>query len=355
MRQKERKKTKKVYYGEVPIGGDAPISIQSMTTAPTREKKRALEEIRRLEEAGCEIIRVAVQNMEDAAALKEITRATRLPVVADIHFDYRLAVESSANGVAALRINPGNIGDRSKVKEVVRVARDNGVAIRIGVNSGSIEKEYESVYADEPARALFLSAEKHMKLVEDMGFADMVLSLKSSDPMVTVQANMLFSSRYDYPLHIGVTEAGPVLSGTARSVSALTILLYNGIGDTIRISLSGDPVNEVIVAATLLQSLGLRSDIPQIISCPTCGRSYIDVAGIAERLERKLLGVRKGLKIAVMGCEVNGPGEAREANIGIAGTRGGAVLFKSGRTIKSIRGDIEVEFVKEVLKEAKES
>ncbi len=346
-----RRKTKKVYYGDVPIGGDAPVSIQSMTTVPTREMERVTEEIRRLVEAGCEIVRVSVQNMEDVDALEEITRLAGVPVVADIHFDYRLAVESSSKGVAALRINPGNIGDRDKVGEVVRVAGDNGIAIRVGVNSGSIEREFEAVYRENPAKALFLSAEKYMKIVEDMGFTELVFSLKSSDPMVTVEANRLFSASYDYPLHIGVTEAGPALSGTARSVSALTILLYEGIGDTIRISLSGDPVNEVIVAATLLQSLGLRKDIPQIISCPTCGRSHIDVPGIAARLERRLLGIRKGLKIAVMGCEVNGPGEAKEADIGIAGTRSGAVLFKAGGVVKTLRGSVEEEFVREVLKE----
>jgi len=346
-----RRKTKKVYYGDVPIGGDSPISIQSMTTVPTKRYTEALDEIRRLEEAGCEIIRVAVQDMEDVEALGKIVKGSGVPIVADVHFDHRLAVGSASKDVAALRINPGNIGGRKKVEEVVRAAREGGVAIRIGVNSGSVEKEFGEIYNEEPAKALFLSAEKYLIMMQDLGFEELVFSLKSSDPMVTVEANRLFSSKYDYPLHIGVTEAGPVLSGTARSVSALTILLYEGIGDTVRISLSGDPVDEVIVAATLLQSLGLREDIPRIISCPTCGRSYIDVPGIASRLERRLLGIRKGLKIAVMGCEVNGPGEAKEADIGIAGTRSGAVLFKAGKVVRTLRGNIEEEFVGEVFKE----
>ena len=347
----KRKKTKKVYYGNVAVGGDAPISIQSMTTVPTKDTGRVLDEISRLVDAGCEIVRVAVRDMEDAEAIERITSTVKVPIVADIHFDYRLAVESARRGVAGLRINPGNIGDRNKVEKVVEAARENGLTIRVGVNSGSIEKEFEGIYEREPARALFLSAEKHLRMLEEMDFTSLIFSLKSSDPLVTIEANRLFSARYSYPLHIGVTEAGPPLSGTARSVSALTILLAEGIGDTIRISLSGDPVNEVVVCATLLKSLGLRDDIPQIISCPTCGRSYIDVNAIAERLERRLLGIRKNIKVAVMGCEVNGPGEAKEADIGLAGTRSGAVLFRHGKVEKTLHGDIEEEFLREVQKE----
>ncbi|RKZ06674.1 4-hydroxy-3-methylbut-2-en-1-yl diphosphate synthase [bacterium] len=350
MKSIERRKTRRIYYDDVPVGGDSPITVQSMLTVAARNVDEAIGEIESLVEVGCEIVRVAVQNSEDAKAIEKIADISPIPVIADIHFDYRLAVEAAEHGAAGLRINPGNIGGEEKVRRVIEAAKKGNIAIRIGVNSGSVEEEFARVYEADPARALFLSAEKYIGMMERMDFEDIVVSLKSSDPTVTIEANRMFSSAYEYPLHIGVTEAGPALSGAARSVVALTILLIEGIGDTVRISLSGDPVNEVIVARAMLSSMGLRDDIPQIVSCPTCGRSWIDVQAIAEKLERRLMGLKKSIKVAVMGCEVNGPGEAKEADIGIAGTRGGAVVFEQGRVLKTITGDIVESFAEEVAK-----
>jgi (E)-4-hydroxy-3-methylbut-2-enyl-diphosphate synthase len=319
-----------------------------MCTCPAAESERARAEIESLATAGCELVRIAVRDEEDIEALPGICRDSAIPVVADIHFDASLAVRAAATGVAGLRINPGNIGGRGKVEGVVDAAAGAGIPVRIGVNAGSIERELRGLYQTEPARALYESAANHLQMIERLGFRDLVFSLKSSDPMVTVEANTLFASDNDYPMHIGVTEAGPPLSGAARSVVALTLLLSSGIGDTVRISLSGDPVREVVAAGAMLSALGLRDDFPEIVSCPTCGRMRMDVAGIAERLEREILGMRTNLKVAIMGCEVNGPGEAREADIGIAGTREGAVLFKHGEVVGKLTGDFVEEFLREV-------
>jgi (E)-4-hydroxy-3-methylbut-2-enyl-diphosphate synthase len=344
----KRRKSRRISYGAVAVGGGAPVSIQSMSTFPAASTAYVLEEIEALHRAGCELIRVSVKDQPDIYALDEICGSSPIPVIADVHFDFNVAVASAGRGVAGLRINPGNIGGEEGVKKVAEAAADRGIPIRIGVNSGSIESRLRDLYRRSPARALCESALGHLDIMERLGFHDLVFSLKSSDPMVTVEANELFAAGNDYPLHLGVTEAGPALSGTARSAVALTLLLAKGIGDTIRISLSGDPVREVLAASALLSALGLRTDMPEIISCPTCGRSWIDVGAIAESLERELLGIRCNLKIAVMGCEVNGPGEAKEADIGIAGTRSGAVLFKKGEIVRTLTGDIVSSLADEV-------
>jgi (E)-4-hydroxy-3-methylbut-2-enyl-diphosphate synthase len=349
-RERARRKTRMVRYGGVPVGGGSPITIQSMTTARAADVRSTMREIRALARAGCELVRVAVKDAGDVAALPAILSRCPIPVIADVHFDYRLAVAAAKAGAAGLRINPGNIGGADRVRRVVDAAAEAAIPIRVGVNSGSLERDLRALARRDQARALHESAVRARKLIEKMGFHDLVFSLKSPDAMTTVRANRLFAAENDCPLHIGVTEAGPPLSGAAKSSVALTLLLAAGIGDTVRVSLSGDPVREVTVAAAVLSALGLRSDIPRIVSCPTCGRSWIDVLKVSERLERELAGVRAGVTIAVMGCEVNGPGEAREADIGLAGSRGGAVLFRKGKVIRRLRGDIAEEFIREVRK-----
>jgi (E)-4-hydroxy-3-methylbut-2-enyl-diphosphate synthase len=352
-----RRKTRVVLYRGVTVGGASPISIQSMTTARAVDSAKTMREIRALAKAGCQLVRVAVKDAEDVAALGAICARSSIPVIADVHFDYRLAVASVKAGAAGLRINPGNIGGMEKVERVVEAAGAAKIPIRVGVNSGSIERDLRGLLRREPARALHESAMRSARDIEAMGFRDLVFSLKSHDAIVTVEANRLFAAETDYPLHIGVTEAGPPLGGAAKSAVGLTLLLAAGIGDTVRVSLSGDPVREIIVASAVLSSLGLRPDIPQIVSCPTCGRSWMDVAGIAERVEREILGLHNGIRVAVMGCEVNGPGEAKDADIGIAGTRGGAVLFRKGKVVRRLRpdagrrhGGFASEFIEEIRK-----
>ena len=349
-----RRKTRSVLYGDVAVGGGAPVSIQSMCTCPASREAEALGEITALARAGCQIVRVAVKDDADVRALPVICAESAIPVIADIHFDAELAVRSAGTGVGGLRINPGNIGGEEKVRAVIEAADSAGIPVRIGVNSGSIERDLRALHSSDPARALFTSARRHLDMIERIGYEQIVFSLKSSDPAVTVSANMLFAEDNDYPLHIGVTEAGPPLSGVAKSAVAMTMLLARGIGDTMRISLSGDPVNEVIASAALLSALGLRDDFPDIVSCPTCGRCQIDVASIAGRLERELLGVGKRIRIAVMGCEVNGPGEAKDADIGLAGAAGGAVLFVKGKVARRLEGDFTEEFIAEVLRTVRE-
>ncbi len=334
-----RRKTRKVFYGNVAVGGDAPVSVQSMCTFPVTSGKELMKQIISLAEAGCEIVRVSVRDSGDVAFLGSVCRESPIPVIADIHFDHKLAVMSANAGVAGLRINPGNIGSEKKVRTVIEAAGKAGVTVRVGINSGSLEKDLQELYSKEPARALCESGLRYIDMMEKFGFGDLVFSLKSSDAMVTVEANRLFARGNDYPLHIGVTEAGPKLTGTVKSVVALTLLLADGIGDTVRVSLSGDPVNEIMVARAMLSSLGLNDDFPEIISCPTCGRCHLDVAAIAEELERVMPRSGSHLRVAVMGCEVNGPGEAREADIGIAGTSKGAVLFKDGKIVRILKGD----------------
>jgi (E)-4-hydroxy-3-methylbut-2-enyl-diphosphate synthase len=319
-----------------------------MCTCPASARERAIAEIGALAKAGCQIVRVALRDEADLAALPDLCRRSTIPIVADVHFDHRLAVGAARAGAAGLRINPGNIGGAARVRAVVEAAGAAGIPVRVGVNSGSIEKDLRGKHVRDPAGALAESALRALDLIEGIGFGDLVFSLKSSDPAVTVDANLLFASRCDYPLHVGVTEAGPPLSGAARSVVALTRLLTAGVGDTVRVSLSGDPVDEVIVASAMLASLGLRDDFPQVISCPTCGRCHIDVPAIAGRLEREINGCGAPIRVAVMGCEVNGPGEAADADAGIAGSPRGAVLFRRGEIVGPVKGDPLAALLEEV-------
>ena len=346
---KKRKKTCQIHVGPVCIGGTAPVSVQSMTKTDTRDARATLAQIHRLEKAGCEIIRVAVPDEAAAASLPAIVKNSRIPVIADIHFHYRLALKAIAAGVAGLRLNPGNIGSRQKIAAVLEQARDRGISIRIGVNSGSLEKDLRKQYGGPTPEALVESALRSIELFEHLDFTSIKVSIKSPDVVTTVDAYRLLSRKTRYPLHIGITEAGTLFSGTIKSAVGLGILLSEGIGDTLRVSLSADPVEEVRAGFAILKALGLREHGPEIISCPTCGRCQIDVVSLAREIETKLSSQRRPLKIAVMGCEVNGPGEAREADIGIAGSRSKGVLFKHGAIIRRCdKSDLLKEFYREL-------
>jgi len=331
-----RKKTKKIHLGNIPIGGDAPIVVQSMTKTDTRDTSATVDQIHRLETAGCEAVRMAVVDIEAAEALGIIKAAVSIPIIADIHFDYRLALESIAQGVDGLRINPGNIGDKSKVRKVVQAATERKIPIRIGVNAGSLEKRLLKKYGTSTPEALVESAEGHIRILEDMDFTNIKVSLKASDVPKTVEAYRLFSNHFNYPLHIGISEAGPAFTGTIKSSVGLGILLAQGIGDTMRVSLTADPVEEVRVAYDILKSLGIRQHGPDIISCPTCGRCQIQLRDIASEVEARLSKMNKQISVAVMGCVVNGPGEAREADVGIAGGKGVGILFKKGKVVRKV-------------------
>jgi len=344
----ERRKTRQITYRGFPVGGDAPVSIQSMSTRKGSDIEGVMNELDRLAGAGCEIARVAVRDREDARAVERICEESPIPVIADVHFNHSLAIEAARRGAAGLRINPGNIGGAGRVREVAEAAGEAGIPVRVGVNSGSLEKELEEMYRENPARALCESALRAKRLMEEIGFRDLIFSIKSSDPMINMESNRLFASDNDYPLHIGVTEAGPPLSGAVRSAVSLAFLLREGIGDTVRISLSANPVEEVIAAASLLSALRIREDIPRVISCPTCGRCHIDVPGIAAEVERDILSLKKNITVAVMGCEVNGPGEAAEADVGIAGTAGGAILFRKGKKVGPVKGDLLEALLREI-------
>ena len=339
----ERKKTRQVKVGGVLLGGDAKVSIQSMTNTDTRDVEATLNQIRELHIAGCEIIRCAVPDMEAAEALKEICKYSPMPVVADIHFDYRLALEAIEQGVDGIRINPGNIGSIERVKAVVEKCKERDLKIRIGVNGGSLEKELLKKYGSPTAEALVESAMGHIKILEDLDFHNIVISLKSSDIYTAVEAYELMSQKVDYPLHIGITEAGGVRAGTIKSSIGIGSLLLKGIGDTMRISLTGDPVEEVKVGKDILRSLNLLNDKIKIVSCPTCGRCNIDLINIANEVENKIQDLDKNMTVAIMGCVVNGPGEAREADIGIAGGKGQGILFKKGEIVRKIPADKLVE------------
>lgn len=341
--------TRLVHKGQVPVGGGSPVSVQSMTNTDTRDAEATVAQIKRLEEAGCEIIRVAVPDMEAARQLGKIKSRIILPLVADIHFDYRLALAALDEGVDGLRINPGNIGERRRVEEVVKRASERGISIRIGVNTGSLDKELLAKYGGATPEAMVESAAQHVQILEDLGFYDIVISLKASDVVRTVRAYQLASERFDYPLHLGVTEAGGPGAGTVKSAVGIGGLLLQGIGDTIRVSLTGDPVEEVKVGWQILKSLGLRERGPELVSCPTCGRCEINLVNIARQVEERLQTVQKPLKIAVMGCVVNGPGEAREADLGLAGGRGLGLIFKHGEVIKKVPEEkLLDEFMKEL-------
>lgn len=334
-----RRKTRQITIGDVAIGGNAPISVQSMTNTDTADPDKTVEQIHRLEAAGCEIIRVAVPDMDAARALRSIRDSISIPLIGDIHFDWRLAVAAMEFGAQGIRINPGNIGGSDKLKKVVDAARQHQVPIRVGVNSGSIEKDLLEHYGyptpDNP-EALIESAVRNVRLVEDSGYQEIKISIKSADVLTTITSYRALSQRLDYPLHIGVTEAGGLIGGTVKSSVALGILLYEGIGDTFRISLTRDPVEEVRVAYELLRALKIRERGPELISCPTCGRTGIDLFALAGEVEEFIQTMKTPLKVAVMGCVVNGPGEAREADIGVAGGRGFGIIFKKGEIVKRV-------------------
>ncbi len=349
-----RKKTRQITLGRITIGGGAPVAVQSMCNTDTRDPKATLEQIGRLEQTGCEIVRLAVPDADAANAIGAIKKGTTLPLIADIHFDYRLALEAVKQGVDGLRINPGNIGGKEKVSEVVRACRDRGIPIRIGVNAGSLEKHLLEQYGHPTPEAIVESAFGHIRILEDLQYTFLKVSLKASDVMTTVAAYRLFSERSDYPLHIGISEAGTLFSGTIKSSAGLGILLAEGIGDTMRVSLTADPVEEVRVAWEILKSLKIRQRGVNIISCPTCGRTEIDIIGLAQEVEKRLAHVREPLTVAVMGCVVNGPGEAREADVGIAGGKGVGLLFKHGEILKKFDekelADVLIHEVEEILK-----
>ncbi|ABK99363.1 flavodoxin-dependent (E)-4-hydroxy-3-methylbut-2-enyl-diphosphate synthase [Pelobacter propionicus] len=334
-----KKTTRQIRIGSVAIGGDAPCSVQSMCSTDTRDVAATLAQIQRLATAGCEIIRCAVPDMDAAVALGRIKRESPIPVVADIHFDYKLALAVLEGGIDALRLNPGNIGEKWKVAEVVKAAAERQVPIRIGVNAGSLEKELLAKYGHPTAEAMVESALGHVSILEELGYREIKISLKASDVMKTVSAYRLLSRKVDYPLHIGITEAGTIFSGTVKSSVGLGILLADGIGDTLRVSLTGDVLDEVRVGYEILKSLGLRQRGVNFVSCPTCGRCQINLVKVAEEVERRLQGVDKRITVAVMGCVVNGPGEAREADVGIAGGKGEGLLFRHGEIIRKVPED----------------
>lgn len=341
-----RKKTLQIYVGKVPVGGGSPIAVQSMTKTDTRDIKSTVRQIKSLTAKGCEIIRIAVPDREAAACLGAIRKNVSIPVIADIHFDWRLALESIKQGVEGLRINPGNIGARWKVAEVVSACQDHNIPMRIGVNAGSLSKKLLNKYKHPTPEALVESAAEHIEILEGLGFRKIKTSLKSSNVPTTVEAYRLFCRRFRYPLHIGISEAGPASTGIIKSSVGLGILLSEGIGDTIRVSLTADPLEEVRVAYEILKSLGLRERGANIISCPTCGRCRLDIKGLASQVEKSLSKVDKPLTVAVMGCIVNGPGEAREADIGIAGGKGSGVVFRKGKILKRVK---ERELLSELL------
>ncbi len=345
----QRKQTRQINLGGVAIGDGSPISVQSMTNTDTRDIPETIAQIKRLSDAGCEIIRVAVLDLEAAAAIKKIRQEIDIPLIADIHFDHRLAIASMENGAQGIRINPGNIGSPDKLAKVVRAAALHHVPIRIGVNSGSVEKDILSSFGGPTPEALVASALKNIKLLEDLEFNEIKVSIKSSDTITTIEAYRLLADQCHYPLHLGVTEAGGLIAGTVKSSVALGILLYEGIGDTFRISLTRDPVEEIKVGWELLRSLRIRERGPELISCPTCGRCQINLFGLAEKVENHIQSIKTPLKIAVMGCVVNGPGEAREADIGLAGGNGVGIIFKKGKLYKKVPEDKLFEvFVKEL-------
>lgn len=332
----QRMKTKEVRIGNRVIGADHPILIQSMTNTKTENVADTVAQIKKLTAAGCDIIRCAVPTMEAAAALREIKKQIEIPLVADIHFDYRLAIAAMENGADKIRINPGNIGDEGRVRAVVTEAKERGIPIRVGVNSGSLEKDLLEKYHGVTAEALVESALDKVKLIEDMGYDNLVISIKSSDVMMCVKAHELIAKQTDHPLHVGITESGTVTSGNIKSAIGLGLILNQGIGDTIRVSLTGDPTEEIKSAKIILRTLGLRKGGIEVVSCPTCGRTRINLIGLANQVENMVADIPLDLKVAVMGCVVNGPGEAREADIGIAGGVGEGLIIKHGEIYKKV-------------------
>lgn len=345
----KRQQTKVIQIGTRKIGGGNPIAIQSMTNTKTEDVQATVAQILALEAAGCEIIRCAVPTMEAAKALAEIKKQIHIPLVADIHFDYKLAIAAIENGADKIRINPGNIGDVSRVKAVVDKAKEYNVPIRVGVNSGSLEKELVEKYGGVTAEGIVESALDKVHLIEDMGYDNLVVSIKSSDVLMCVKAHELISEKCNYPLHIGITESGTILSGNIKSSVGLGIMLYQGLGDTIRVSLTGDPLEEIKSAKLILKTLGLRKGGIEVVSCPTCGRTKIDLIGLANKVENMVADIPLDIKVAVMGCVVNGPGEAKEADIGIAGGIGEGLLIKKGEIVKKVKEEELLETLRQEL------
>ena len=350
-----REETRSVQVGNLTIGGNNHVVIQSMCNTKTKNVEATIKQINALEQAGCELVRVAVFDKEDAYAIKEIRKGIHIPLVADIHFDYRLALIAIESGIDKVRINPGNIGSIEKVKAVVDACKEKHIPIRIGVNGGSLEKEILEKYGEPTPEGMVESAMKHVKILEELDFHDIVISLKSSNTMLTIKAYELASKTFPYPLHVGVTEAGTALGGTIKSALGIGTLLYEGIGNTIRVSLSDDPVEEIKVAKILLKELGLLKGVPTLVSCPTCGRIQYDLIPIAKEMEDFLKDIHLDITVAIMGCAVNGPGEARHADIGIAGGVGEGLLIKHGEIVKRVKQEDMVQTLKdEILKMVEE-
>lgn len=346
----QRRNTRTVRVGALAIGGDSPVTVQSMLNAPAGDVAANVAQAQRLQAAGCQIIRVTVPTPQDARLVSALKQAVKMPVVADIHFDYQAALACVEAGVDKIRLNPGNIGEDSHVKAVADACRERGIPIRIGVNGGSLEKHILAKYGAPTPEALVESALYHVSLLEKHGFQDIVISLKSSDVPTTVAAYRLLAGRCDYPLHVGVTEAGTYRMGLVKSAVGIGSLLLDGIGDTLRVSLTDDPVREVEAGYDILRAVGHPVPGPELVSCPTCGRTQIDLVSLAQEVERRLQGCRKNIKVAVMGCVVNGPGEAREADIGIAGGKDSALLFIHGQAVRTLRGDIVGQLMDEIDK-----
>ena len=344
-----REDTKVIQIGTVKIGGGNPVAIQSMTNTKTEDVEATVQQILALEAAGCQIIRCAVPTMEAAEAIREIKKRIHIPLVADIHFDYRLAIAAIENGADKIRINPGNIGDRSRVQAVVDKAKEYNIPIRVGVNSGSLEKPLLEKYGGVTAEGIVESAMDKVRLIEEMGYDNLVVSIKSSDVLMCVKAHELIAKQCPYPLHVGITESGTVLSGNIKSSVGLGIILYQGIGDTIRVSLTGDPLEEIKSAKLILKTLGLRKGGIEVVSCPTCGRTKIDLIGLANKVQDMVADIPLDIKVAVMGCVVNGPGEAKEADIGIAGGCGEGLLIKKGEIVKKVKEEELLETLRQEL------
>lgn len=344
-----RQNTKEIRIGDVVIGGNHPVAIQSMTNTKTEDIKGTIEQIHRLEAAGCEIVRCTVPTLEAAEALREIKKNIQIPLVADIHFDYRMAIAAIENGADKIRINPGNIGGEERLRAVVDKAKEHEIPIRVGVNSGSLEKTLLEKYSAVTAEGIVESALDKVRMIEEMGYDNLVVSIKSSDVMMCVKAHELIAEQCPYPLHVGITEAGTVYSGNIKSSIGLGIILYEGIGNTIRVSLTGDPSEEIRSAKLILKTLGLRKGGIEVVSCPTCGRTQIDLIGLANQVEKMVQEFPLDLKVAVMGCVVNGPGEAREADIGIAGGKGEGLLIKKGEVVKKVKEEELLETLRREL------
>lgn len=349
-----RRKTRVIHVGPVAIGGKHPISVQSMTNTDTKDVEATVTQIEQLEKAGCEIVRVSIPDMKAANKFSEIKSRTKIPLIADIHFDYRIALKVIENGVDGLRINPGNIGNKKKVQEVVESAGKNNIPIRIGVNAGSLEKELEKKFKKNIPEAMRISALKHIKILEEIGFYNIKVSLKASNVLETIEAYRLLAKDVDYPFHIGISESGTLFSGTIKSSVGLGILLSQGIGDTIRVSLTSNPVDEVRSGFEILKALNLRKRGVNVISCPTCSRQEIDVISLASKVEERLSHIKKPVDIAVMGCAVNGPGESKRADIGLVGGKNIGVIYKGGKIIKKIKlesNQQEEKLVEDLLRE----